>query len=130
MSQTQFNGQYVSVETKAPAILGARVQGKVVANFLTHAIASTYKDIAPLHAQIMPFLPEGDRVEFTDDFFILLQYNGEYIPYAISWLRQETMVIVTDTKIQVTIAGDMDQSRLRKLLLANGYKVIAMGTMA
>lgn len=127
MNLATFHNQFVTVETKAPAILGTAIQGRLEGTYMSYGIAMSFKDIAPLHAQVLPYLPEGERVELTDDTFILLRLNDVVVPYAMSWLKLATMTIVEDTKITVVVVGDMDQTRLRQLLLANGYTVITMG---
>lgn len=129
MSLESFHNQVVSVETKAAAILGTSVSGRVEGTYVSYGVASSFKDVAAVHAQVMPHLDPADRVELTDDSFILLRKDDKVEPYAISWLNLSTAVIVADTKIQVMISGDMNQSRLRQLLLANGYTVHSMGTV-
>ncbi len=129
MNLESFQGQVVSVETKAASILGALVTGRLEGAYMSYSLANAFKDIAPLHAQVLPHLDPADRVELTDDTFVLLRKDDVVVPYAMSWLRLDTLTIVADTRIQVVVAGDMDQSRLRQLLLANGYTVQSMGTM-
>ena len=129
MNLESFQGQVVSVETKAASILGALVTGRLEGAYMSYSLANAFKDIAPLHAQVLPYLDPADRVELTDDTFVLLRKDDVVVPYAMSWLRLDTLTIVADTRIQVVVAGDMDQSRLRQLLLANGYTVQSMGTM-
>ena len=130
MNPATFHNQFITVETKAPAILGTLIQGRLEGTYMSFGIAMSFKDIAPLHAQVLPYLPEGQRVELTDDTFVLLRLNDTVTPFAMSWLKLDTMAIVEETKITVVVSGDMDQSRLRQLLLANGYTVLTMGVGA
>lgn len=123
-----LQGNNVVVDTRAGAILGRTVTGILEGSSVSYHVAKTFDpELHVLHNQIFPYLDESQRVELTQDTYLLIRVNDRVKVYAQSWLVMSTLAATGPTKVQVMLLGPVDQNRLRELLTVNGFDVESMG---
>lgn len=117
----------VSFDTYAPNILSTQWQRVKVLGVVDYSDASRYAPIPTLHAAAIPSLPPGVSRDATKLTYLkILLGNGDITAVALQWIIDTTFVVETNLKVcnvQLANMSVVDESRLRKLLLANGFKI-------
>lgn len=117
-------GKTINFSTTAPAILGVEVRNAKLLGILDPGSAKAYDDIVSKHIQVYPYLPEGTPDSPTSYSYVkFAMADGSEKVYGIPWIDEESIVIVENTQVVVTLKnrGQADLDLVRQALLANGF---------
>lgn len=124
ISQLPLNST-VTFDFYPSQVLGTGVKRAKVLAILDAATAAVWIDPIALHANVFPFLPVGTPNSFDAYPYVKLKLqSGEITFVGLPWIREETLVLSTTQKMQLTIDSvtPEDQDRIIKALSANGFK--------
>lgn len=116
--QSTYNFQML-----APEILGYNFKNAKVLALLDFDSANKEQDIAPLHASIYPFLPNGTPINPSQLIYVKVRTStGSIRVLAMDWIAIQP-TLVTETEATVVIRGiDLAElPRIRQILVKNGY---------
>ena len=120
-----FNvGSSYTFNTVAPGILGVIVINAKLIGVIDYDTAITYSPVNVMFRQIYPLLPAGTpNNPTTTSYYRFLTTSGAYLVLAGVWIDQNTVVLVDNININVTVpnASIGDMVTLRNLLNSSGY---------
>ncbi len=113
-----------SFETRAPAILGAKIKNAKLVSILDYSTAVKTYSVNSQHANIYRHLPMGtvrDPSKYT--YYVFETVNGERKCFADVWINDTSVTVVTADTLVVTVynTNNDDRERLRTLLLSAGF---------
>ena len=124
-------GNLYSFNTKAPAILGARIANARLEAVLDYNLARSYDNIDLKYRQIYPVLPAGtpDNVR-TCQYYVFKSESGQRIVMADQWIDATTLQEVTDVTIYVEVrkCSIEDVTRVRDALHSLGMADFTIDT--
>lgn len=110
--------------TRAPAILGARIQNAKLLGILDYTSARQYDNIDLKYRTIFPLLPQGtpDQPD-SCVYYRFLSESNEKIIIADQWIEESSIEVVEHVNFQVTFtqASLQDIPRVRDALSALGF---------
>lgn len=123
-------GAVVNLETYAPEILGTGYRRVKIMSILDYQDALRYAKISTLHPAVLPQLPAGTPVDYTELSYLKLKLNnGDVTALAIPWIPDDGIKEV-DAYRRVRIVLDQvsveEEDALRRLLTSNDYAIIEM----
>lgn len=111
-------------ETRAPAILGAKIKNaKLVSIIDYHSAVKTY-NINNQHANIYRHLPAGTiRNPEKYIYYVFETINNERKCFADVWINMDSVQEMLSETLTITVysTANGDAERLRNLLLAAGF---------
>ena len=114
-----------SFETRAPAILGAKIENAKLTAILDYATAVRTYNVNSQHANIYRHLPTGTpRNPEKYTYYVFETVNGERKCFANVWINLDSVKIVQADTALVTVynTNAEDRERLRLLLLNAGFQ--------
>lgn len=118
-------GSIYNFTTYAPSLLG-NYNTVSVDGIGNHVVVRGLIDPAALHAQVYPSLPSTVKDDYREYFYLLLtRPNGQRTAVGLPWIEASSIERIDKRRIVATVenAGVDDVERIRKILLANNYKV-------
>lgn len=110
--------------TRAPAILGARIQNAKLLGILDYTSARQHDNIDLKYRTIFPLLPQGtpDQPD-SCVYYRFLSESNEKIIIADQWIEESSIEVVEHVNFQVTFtqASLQDIPRVRDALSALGF---------
>lgn len=128
MANLQIGGTY-NFETLAPAILGDKIKNAKLTAIVNYTMANKLFNPSSQHANIYPHLPPGTARDHTKySYYVFTSQNGEDRVYALEWLNQNTIELVSGSTIRATIYNTtaQDLTNIRQLLASAGYTSISI----
>lgn len=116
-------GKFVSFNLYPASILGSSYERVKVAAILDADSASSIADVASLHANVYPTLPQGSPSRYMDYLYAkIIHPNGTVGVVGLPWIDGE-ITIHENIAIRVNIenASMSDIERVRKALIASGF---------
>lgn len=93
----------VSFDVYPTAILGSGYKNVKVLAILDADSARGFIDPRTMHAQVYPTLPDGTPNHFDDYSYLKVKMaNGTVTAIGAPWIRSESLVVVSSTKIRIT----------------------------
>ena len=111
-------------ETRAPALLGAKIENATLSGILDFSIANKMYNISAQHANIYPHLPAGTpRNPEKYTYYLFDTVNGEKVCFADVWINSDSIMVVGSDTTVVTVynTNSEDRERLRKLMVSAGF---------
>jgi len=102
------------------------INAKVTGPGISFALAKNYgTDIAALHAQLYPLLPQGTPTDPTQLAYYVFQIDTNIIVLAKDWIIPTSILVQTSRDLQYTITAVTPerQTFLNNLLKANGFTI-------
>lgn len=113
-----------SFETRAPAILGAKIKNAKLVSILDYNTAVKTYNVNSQHANIYRHLPIGTvRNPEKYTYYVFETVNNERKCFADAWINLDSVEIVQADTTLVTVynTNSEDRERLRNLLLSGGF---------
>lgn len=117
-------GTVYKFNTLAPAILGAQFTGATLIAIMNYQTALAYINAQAIQANVGPLLPAGTPQDPKKYTYYQFQFeNGSKSTFAAAWIDMNSVTVITDSDLQITIHGanDLDASRIRTALVILGY---------
>lgn len=109
-------GSVYSFNTRAPSVLGSRVEQVKLKAVLSAEVARQFDAIDQKYAQVLPQLPSGTPTSPNDTQFYLFEAaNGSSVAFSEVWIQESTIEEIELVTITVTVprATLSDVSRVR-----------------
>ncbi|MNH68856.1 hypothetical protein D3C73_209430 [compost metagenome] len=122
---TDFKGKTVRFNTTAPNVLGAnRDNVTIVAADLDLDTAQLISDVKAKHSQVKNYLTTLPQSAGSYSYVKLRYGNGAIEVLGVPWIDLNTIEVITDRKLVITIAkvSDTTEQLVREALLQNGIK--------
>jgi hypothetical protein len=119
---SNFIGSTVKFDTAAPAVLGANRQNVTVVAVLDLDTAMLLGDVRAKHAQVKNFLTDLPQSASAYNYVKLRYGNGDVEVLGIPWIKNDTIEVITDRKLVITInnIADSTENLVKQALLQNG----------
>lgn len=120
---TDYKGKTVRFNTLAPNVLGAnRDNVTIVAADLDLDTAALLSDVKAKHNQVKNYLPSLPQSAGSYSYVKLRYGNGAIEVLGVPWIDQNTIEVITDRKLVITISAvsDSTEQLVRQALLQNG----------
>lgn len=116
-------GKVYNLSTRAPSILGARLERVTLIGILTYEIAQKFENINLQYRQIYPLLPPGtpDTVKACT-YYLFRTSSDSQVVLADQWINMDSVTLVDGINFQVTFhqRSISDVNRIRDILNAMG----------
>lgn len=117
-------GKVYSLITRAPSILGTRLERATLLGILTYELAQKFENVYLQYRQIYPLLPPGtpDTVKACS-YFLFKTEAGAEVVLADQWIDPGSITVVDGINFQVTFQQKSisDVNRVRDILNAMGF---------
>jgi hypothetical protein len=123
MANTLEQGKVYNLSTKAPSILGARLERVTLIGILTYELAQKFENINLQYRQVYPLLPPGtpDSVKACT-YYLFRTSKDKQVVLADQWINMDSVTVVDGISFQVSFHNRSisDANRLRDILNAMG----------
>lgn len=127
VSQLPINAS-CSFQVYPSAVLGASFTGaKILAILDADTCYSLGFDVASLHANVYPTLPEGTPNDYTAYSYVKFKLaSGQVTVIGIPWIIDNTFQVSTNRTVNLSIdnVSDEDVNKILLALSANGYSAV------
>lgn len=124
MTQALIEGMTYNLSTRAPGILGARLESARLEATLTYTVARKFENIDLMYRQIYPLLPSGtvDSVRACKYYLFSLPSKAT-VMLADQWIVEDSVELVDGIEFSFTFRGMSIDDLNRILLVVNtmGY---------
>jgi len=116
-----------SFDVYPSAILGTSFQNVTILSIMDYESALNFGDIASLHINVFPYLPEGSPDDPTaTDYVRIRTSSGAATILGVNWINPATIEQVTSQRAIATIEGvtNSDVPRILNALVQNGFNQV------
>jgi hypothetical protein len=121
-------GAHVSFDLYPAAVIGTTFNNVEVTDILSFSTAMALGvDVAAMHANIFPTLPNGTPADPTKYQYVrVVLPNGNIQILGLPWIKANTIVINSTKNLTLTIVSvnPVDQTRVLELLAHGGFTVV------
>ncbi len=134
---SNFLGTFVSFTVYPSSILGSSYQDVKLLAILDYQTAMTYADVASMHANVYPLIPQADQPlnDFTSYSYLKIEFSSGQIgiigiPWIVGWNTAAncglTQVVNSTITVVVTGVSAADLPIIQQMLVMNGYNNISL----
>lgn len=112
----------ITVQTRAPAILGAELKNVRVDSVLSFPAAMKYRNVHQIHRSVFPFLTGVKDDPGSYQYVLLKTTSGDNLVVGIPWLVLDSIELVSDVTMVFKIEGYSPErlERIKAQLIAIG----------
>jgi len=115
-------GKTYDITTYAPSVLGGIYKGLKLVDILGMETATSYRDVASVHAEIYSLLPNGTLTDPSSlIYYRLKDPTNKEIILSQAWIETATEITVVEFLINVRNAAVGDEITLRNSLSLAGF---------
>lgn len=118
----EYLNKTISFNTRAPGVLGARIENVTVTAILDYQIAAMLTDINAQHARVKSAIPDLPEQAGAYNYARLVFRNGSDYIIGIPWIDANSIEVIGERSLFITIPRITDAMErvVRQALLQNG----------
>ena len=118
-------GNRYSLSTKAPGILGSRIERAKFSGKIDYQTANSFINVESLHRAVYPMLPVGTPISPKSfSYYIFNLESGGTKVLADAWIDEGTIELISTVTITVTIIANnsAEAEKIRESLYLLGHR--------